>query len=164
MSDTSHHETDDQDGGQDGSNQDSSNQGGSGSDSGSGDSGGDSGSDKGKNWLEWTVTIAGALLVLFVLGFLTYQWVTDDGQPAELSISLGAPAQDGGTVEIPVEVKNDGQKVAEAAVVEVCAGPEACAQLTFDYVPFQSTVTGSVGLEAPLAAPLTTRMVSYRNP
>ncbi len=54
--------------------------------------------------------------------------------------------------------------MAEAVVVEVCAGPDACAQVTFEYVPYQSKTTGTVGLEAPLRAPLTTRVVSYVDP
>lgn len=126
--------------------------------------GSDSGADKGKNWLEWTITIAGAALVLFVVGFLIYEWATTTGESADLQVSLGTPTVSDATVEIPVEVKNEGDRVAEAAVVEVCAGPESCAQITFDYVPFKSAVSGTVGLEAPLQAAPTTRVVSFRDP
>ncbi len=66
-------------------------------------------------------------------------------------------------VMVPVEVRNQGDRVAVGAQVEVCAGT-ACSQLTFDYVPFGSTVSGTAGLEAPLAAPPTARVVSYRDP
>ena len=132
----------------------------SGSDGGNSDREG----GKGKNWLEWTVTLAGAILVLLVLGFLAYEWASSTGQPAELTVALGAPSVEGAAVEIPVTVRNEGAKVAEAAVVEVCAGPGSCAQLTFDYVPFKSEVSGEVGLEAPLTEPLSSRVVSYRNP
>ena len=117
-----------------------------------------------KNALEWAVTGAGALIVLFVLGFFVYELVAGASGPAELVVRLGEPALDGATVEVPVEVRNTGERVAEAAVVEVCAGPEACAEITFDYVPYQSKLTGVVGLEAPLPGPLTTRVVSYRDP
>lgn len=117
-----------------------------------------------KNALEWSVTAVGALIVLFVVGFFVYELVAGASGPADLSVRLGEPAVDSLTVEVPVEVENTGQKVAENVVVEVCAGPEACAEITFDYVPYQSAATGMVGLSAPLAAPLTTRVVSYRDP
>jgi len=125
-------------------------------------SAGDSSQDK--NVLEWTVTAAGALIVLFVVGFFVYELVAGASGPADLVVTLGNAKVDSLTVEVPVEVTNEGQKVAEHAVVEVCAGPGACAQISFDYVPYQSTVTGVVGLEAPLAAPLTARVASYVDP
>ncbi|MGB3542467.1 hypothetical protein [Rubrivirga sp.] len=124
----------------------------------------ESGSDEGKNWLEWTITAVGAAVVLFVIGFLGYEWYTATDQPAELVVELGEITRDGDVVEVPVTVTNEGYKVAEAAVIEVCAGSDTCAQLTFAYVPFDSEVTGRVGLGAPLDAPLTSRVVSFRNP
>lgn len=148
------------------SNADDSQNGGSQDDGGSNDSNGEqSGSEsKDKNALEWVVTGLGAAIVLFVLGYLSYQFLAGSNTPADLVIELGTPEVQGTTAEIPVTVRNRGSRVAEAAVVEVCAGPESCAQLTFDYVPFESELTGTVGLEAPLTAPLTTRVVSYRDP
>lgn len=118
----------------------------------------------GKNALEWAVTGAGALIVLFVVGFFVYELVAGASGPADLSVTLGETLSDSLTVEVPVEVRNDGQRVAENVVAEVCAGPGACAEVMFDYVPYQSKATGTVGLAAPLAAPLTARVVSYRDP
>ena len=118
----------------------------------------------GKNALEWAVTGAGALIVLFVVGFFVYELVAGASGPADLTVTLGETTTDSLTVEVPVSVSNDGQRVAENVVVEVCAGPEACAEVTFDYVPYQSKATGMVGLAAPLGAPLTTRVVSFRDP
>lgn len=146
----------------DSTNDDGSGNGGSGNSSGSGGSG--PGSDKGKNWLEWTITALGGALVVFVLGFLAYEWATATGTPADLRVRLGELRQDSSFVEIPVTVENMGEKVAEGAVIEVCAGPDACSEVTFNYIPFKSTVTGSVGFRAPLRAGPTTRVVSYRNP
>ena len=122
------------------------------------------GSPPQRNALEWTLTILGAALVLGISGYLVYEWVAGATGPAELVITTGTPEIRGGTAEIPVEIRNDGARVAEAAVVEVCAGPNACSEIHFDYVPFGSTVEGTVGLEAPLAAPVTSRMVSFRKP
>lgn len=117
-----------------------------------------------KNALEWTVTVAGALIVLFVLGFFVYELVAGASGPARLVVSLGEPAVEGAASNVPVEIRNEGERVAELAVVEVCAGPENCAEITFDYVPYQSKLTGTVGLEAPLGAAPTSRVVSYRDP
>lgn len=133
-------------------------------DAGGEDAGGKDTADQRKNALEWAMTALGAAITLFVLGFLTYHLLNGGGKPADLAVTLGQPQRRGSTVEVPVEVKNRGGRVVEATVVEVCAGPEACAQVTFPYLPFESTVSGVVGLEAPLTAPLTTRVVSYRNP
>ncbi|WP_412061023.1 hypothetical protein [Rubrivirga sp. IMCC45206] len=117
-----------------------------------------------KNALEWAVTGVGAVIVLFVVGFFVYELVAGASGPADLSVTLGEPAADSLTVEVPVEVENAGQEVAENVVVRVCAGPESCAEVMFDYVPYQSSAAGTVGLEAPLAAPPTGRVVSYRDP
>ena len=136
------------------------------------DSSGDSPSDESpsngstpkRNALEWTLTTLGAVLVVGILGYLVYEWVAGATGPAELVITTGPPEIRHGTAEIPVEVRNEGARVAEAAVVEVCAGPDSCSEIHFDYVPFGSKVEGTVGLEAPLAGPVTTRMVSFRKP
>lgn len=126
-------------------------------------SGGSQGSED-KNLLEWGVTIAGAVVVLCVVGFFVYETVGGSSGPADLRVTTGAPQTATDVASIPIEIENMGARVAEAAVVEVCSGPSACAQITFDYVPYKSKMTGMVGLEAPLQAPLSTRIVSYRDP
>ena len=115
-----------------------------------------------RNALEWTVSGIGLLVVLTVVGFLLYQLVVGSDEPADLHVRLGEPESRRGTVMIPVTVENKGDQVAEGAVIEVCAGPEACADLSFLYVPQGSTRTGTVGLRTPLAGPLETRVVAYR--
>lgn len=117
-----------------------------------------------KNALEWSVTIAGGLIVGFVIAFFVYEWAAGATGPADLTVTLGAPVTDSLTVEVPVEVRNEGQRVAELVLVEVCAGDASCAEITFEYVPYQSRTSGVVGLEAPLRAPLTSRVVSYVDP
>ena len=144
---------------------DSSSSGDASSSSGSG--GEDNSSSDGtteRNWLDWVLVAAGAAIVLGVVGFLVYQIVTLPDEPASLEVTLDAPDVSGGTAMIPVTVKNVGSKVAEAAVIEVCAGPDSCAEVSFTYVPQGSTREGEVGLSAPLAGPLETRVVSFRTP
>lgn len=126
----------------------------------------DSASDeepKDKNALEWSVTIAGGLIVASVIAFFVYELIAGASGPVDLEVTLGTPSVEGAVAFVPIEVVNDGQRVAELAVVEVCAG-EACSDISFDYIPYKSKVTGTVGLEAPLRAPLTSRIVSFRDP
>ena len=122
----------------------------------------DDGERQDKNAIEWAVSGIGLAIVLLVVGFLVYQVVAGSDEPAELVITLESPETRQGTVMVPLTVENVGDRVAEAAVVEVCAGPESCAQVTFRYVPQGSKRNGTVGLAGPLAAPLETRVVSYR--
>ena len=115
-----------------------------------------------RNALEWAVSAAGLVIVLGVVGFLAYHAIAGSDEPAELVVTLEAPRPQRGTVLVPLTVENRGDRVAEAALIEVCAGPASCAEITFRYVPQGSTRTGMVGLAEPLAAPLETRVVSYR--
>ena len=103
----------------------------------------------------------GVAIALGVIGTLAVQWIAGSDRPADLVVELGAPAERRGQVRIPVEVFNAGDRVAEGAVVEVCAG-DACSEITFRYVPKGSTRTGEVGFAAPLGGPAETRVVSYR--
>lgn len=133
-----------------------------GSDGGHSEGGGNG--EESKNALEWGVTIAGVLIVLSVTGFLVYELFAGASGPPQLQITLGEPKAVEARVEVPVEVQNKGARVAEVAVIEVCAGPDDCAEVTFDYVPYESTVTGTVGFKAPLKGPLSSRVVSFRDP
>ncbi|MDX1420798.1 MAG: hypothetical protein R3181_12580 [Rubricoccaceae bacterium] len=133
-------------------------------DQSSDETGGDGSESEEKNWLEWVVTVGGAAIVLFVVGYFVYELIGGASGPADLRVSLGEPKTTATSIEVPVEIVNRGARVAEAAVVEVCAGEEQCAQITFDYVPYRSKVTGSVGFEPPLQGAFSTRVVSYRDP
>ena len=129
----------------------------------------DAGGDRarGKNALEWSVVALGAAVVLFTFGYLTYKIFGGADDPPDLYVELGEPRQRGGAdttralVLVPVTVSNRGGLVAQGATVEVCAGPE-CAQLDFPFVPHGSRRKGQLGFRAPLAGPLSARVVSYR--
>lgn len=115
-----------------------------------------------RNALEWATFAVGVAITVGVIGFLVYQMVAGSDEPADLVIELGAPEIRRGTALVPVTVRNEGDRVAEGATIEVCAGPDDCAELSFAYVPQSSKRTGEVGFSAPLAGPLVTRVVSYR--
>lgn len=120
--------------------------------------------NQGNNALEWVVALLGGLIVVGTLGYLTYKVFGEAGDPPALQISLEDQKEHGDQVLIPVTVENVGGRVATDAIVEVCAGPNACAQLTFNYVPHASKRKGMVGFSKPLSGSLTTRVVSYREP
>ena len=117
---------------------------------------------EGKNALEWTVVVIGAIIVLFTFGYLTYKIFGGADDPPDLRITLGTPETRGDQVLVPIEVTNEGGLVAQKATIEVCAGATECAQLDFPFVPHQSVLTGQVGFNAPLAGQLQSRVLSYR--
>lgn len=131
------------------------------------DASGDGGADQTSrtNVFEWTVFALGVAITLGVIGYLGVQIAVGSDEPAALQVTLQAqPAGvPGTTVLIPVEVENTGDRVAEEAVIEVCAGPDSCGTVSFAYIPKGSKRNGMVGLHAPLAAPVDSRVVSYRS-
>ena len=115
-----------------------------------------------RNALEWVTFAVGVALTLSVIGFLVYQMAVGSDEPPDLVIELGAVDVRRSTALVPVTVRNEGDRVAEGATVEVCAGPDDCAELSFPYVPQGSTRTGELGFGLPLGGALQARVVSYR--
>ena len=114
------------------------------------------------NVLEWAVFALGVAITLATVGYLVFQLVTGTDRPADLRVTLQETRQQNGTVLVPVEVENRGDRVAEVAVIEVCAGEDSCGEVSFAFIPKGSTRSGMVGLRAPLREPLSSRVVSYR--
>lgn len=134
-------------------------------DQGSGNGQGSSGQgDANANWLEWTMTALGGLIVLSSLSYLVYALLAGAGGAPTIRVSLGAPQPDSTIVLVPLEVRNDGGTVAANVVTEVCAGSDNCGQITFLYVPHEAVRQGNVGLSAPLDTALTARVVSFSTP
>ena len=123
------------------------------------DSGGDS---EGKNVVEWGMVLLGGAIVLFTFGYLIFKIIGGADKPPDLRVTLGAPETQGDLVLVPVEVTNEGGSVAQKATIEVCAGDAECAQLDFPFVPHQAVRKGQLGFSAPLAGPLRSRVMSYR--
>ena len=121
-----------------------------------------SGDGEGKNAVEWGMVILGGAIVLFTFGYLIVKIIGGADQPPDLRITLGTPETQGDLVLVPVEVKNEGGSVAQKATIEVCAGEAECAQLDFPFVPHKAVRKGQLGFSAPLAGPLRSRVMSYR--
>lgn len=118
----------------------------------------------GKNLLEWGVVVVGVVITLGLIGFLVAQLVTDGGEPPALRVALGTPHADSSTVLVPIEVTNEGGLVASEVEVEVCGTGDACATVSFLYVPRRSSRKGQVGFLAPVPDSLEARIVSYVEP
>lgn len=137
---------------------------GSGNGQGSSGQGSSGPGDANANWLEWTMTVLGGLIVLSSLSYLVYALLAGAGGAPAIRVSLGAPQPDSTIVLVPLEVRNDGGTVAANVVTEVCAGSDNCGQITFLYVPHEAVRQGRVGLSAPLDTALTARVVSFSTP
>lgn len=116
------------------------------------------------NALEKAVAALGALVLVAVLALLVRDLAQGADAPPDLRVALGAPETRGGALHVPVTVENVGGQTAEEVTVEVCAGPETCADLTFPFLPRGSSRQGRVGFRAPLEGPLEAHVSSYRMP
>lgn len=120
-----------------------------------------------KNWLEWTVFAGGLALLLAVVGFLVVEAIAAEGRPATLSVELGEPTRrdtEPAQVVVPVTVRNDGDRAAEAVLVEVERGDER-GQVEIHDVPRMSSRTGSVAFPpSARSGELRARIVGYTEP
>jgi uncharacterized protein (TIGR02588 family) len=124
-----------------------------------------------KNWLEWTVFAGGLALLLAVVGFLVAETIAADGRPATLSVELGEPTRrdaEPAHVIVSVTVRNDGDRAAEAVLVEVERGAGEAAvrgQVEIHDVPRMSSRTGVVAFpEGAGPGELRARIVGYSEP
>lgn len=121
-----------------------------------------------KNWLEWLVTIISTVLVLFTLGFLVYQLITEEKTPPNIQITLGEITKKDHAFAVPVQAKNTGTQTAENVVIEIVFSQTSTvekAQLTFQYLPGKSTATGWASFSTrPKKTNLKARVTAYGIP
>lgn len=141
MSDESH-ESDQRDDSETG--EENSDQGGSGEGS-SGD--GDRKNPK-KNPIEWAAVIAGALLLIVLVGYLVFRTATQQESRPSMTVWVEEGRRQGDDVEFIIHVRNDG-KAAERVRVEVCDRLEQCRDFEFRYVPSGATRNATVVLSSP---------------
>lgn len=121
-----------------------------------------------KNWLEWAVTIISGVLVVFTLGFLTYQIIYEEKTPPDIKVTLGQVLQKDGGYAIPVSAYNKGTETAENVVIEVVFtkdGQDEISQITFQYLPRKSAVKGWVTFsKEPHPDNFKSRIIGYNVP
>ncbi|HUF62916.1 MAG TPA: hypothetical protein VMN36_12635 [Verrucomicrobiales bacterium] len=105
----------------------------------------------GKNPLEWIVFAVSCLLLLATLGVLTVEAATWRGSPAKLTTKLGIPDIKDGILLLPVEVSNDGDRVAAEVQIEIVrrsGESEQRALFTVDFVPRHGIRRGRISFPA----------------
>lgn len=122
-----------------------------------------------KNWLEWTVFSLSMLLVVGILGYLSYDAITTADAAAELVLETGAPISQTGGYAVPVTVTNNGDQTAEGVTIAVSLLRNGSdieqGEFQAAYVPRHSSVEGWVIFHTdPATAHLEARILGYQQP
>ena len=104
---------------------------------------------RGAHWIEWLTGGICTLLVAAMIGWISYRAVTSSGGTPQLSVKVGSqqPVPSGGYA-VSFTVENQGKRTAASVPVkgEVVDGDRVIEtqEITFDYVPAQSSATGTL--------------------
>lgn len=119
--------------------------------------------------LERGVAVVGALLVTASLGFLLYEGWFGDHTPPDLRVTVDAISRNSDGYLVRFTAANSGGETAAAVrvvgtLLPVQGQPQQ-AEVTLDYVPGASTVTGGLFFtDDPTAGTLELRATGYQNP
>lgn len=123
-----------------------------------------------KNWFEWTVFAASALLVAATVAYLSYDAATiGDGSPL-VSVTTGLATPAPGGFVLPLTVRNDGDRAADEVRVEVevehAAGGTERAEVVVPLLPRGGRGDAHVVFRADprTARAVTARATGYREP
>jgi uncharacterized protein (TIGR02588 family) len=119
-------------------------------------------------WSEWAVAVLGAVLVLGVVGYMTWLALTEHGAPPDISLRIASvrPASGGYLAEI-VAVNRGGTTVADVKVEAVMthAGAAESREVDFDFLPMHSERSAGIVFERdPGKFPVALRVLSHREP
>lgn len=122
-----------------------------------------------KNILEWVVFAVSLILVMGVIGYLSYDAATLGNNQPDIQVSLGASEQRTQGFVIPVTIRNTGDETAEGVRVEVqlkLNGADAeTGELEFPFVPRGGQREGYVAFNRdPNTGRLETRILGYEKP
>jgi uncharacterized protein (TIGR02588 family) len=122
-----------------------------------------------KNFLEWSVFAASALLVAATIGYLAWSAVTHDSGEPDLRVTTGRVLARGGVYVVPIVVRNLGNETAEQVRVEVTLRRGETeverAQLDLMFVPRSSKRDGWVTfMKDPRGLTIDARAVGYERP
>ena len=118
-----------------------------------------------RNALEQSVFAAGLLVVSAFVCYLAYAAIHGDDRPPRLTVVLGQPYDQEGSIVVPLSVTNAGDVTAKLVVVQVQRGSES-AEATIEFVPRGSTRGAWVTFEGTTAGtdPLRARVTGYEQP
>lgn len=121
------------------------------------------------HWVEWVTGFASCVLVLFMVGLIFWEAVTDSHQPPALTVVITSrsPVTDG--YRVTFDIANSSAATAAAVVVrgEIVDRDEVMETIdvSFDYVPAESKSSGAIVFSRdPADRSLRVRAVSYTEP
>lgn len=122
-----------------------------------------------KNFLEWIVFAVSLILVMGVIGYLSYDAATLGNSPPDIQVRLGASETRTQRFVIPVIVVNTGDETAEGVRVEVELKRDGAdtetGELEFPFVPRGGQREGFVAFNHdPNTGRLETRVLGYEKP
>ena len=108
-----------------------------------------------RNWLEWTVLALSLILIAGVVGTLAREAIGGSGRPPAVDVRVGAPtAADGGRWQVPVVLRNTGDRSARNVTVELVvrrgAPDEARATVLVSFLPAHSVREGTAAFGGPV--------------
>jgi uncharacterized protein (TIGR02588 family) len=125
----------------------------------------------GRSVAEWTTFVLGAVLILALVGLVTYLYVSGDNRPpvVEATPLDRAVRHEEGAYYLPIEVTNREGRTVEDVVIqaELSSGEGApeVSEFTIDFLASGETVEGTVVFSTdPSAEELTVRVASFRSP
>jgi uncharacterized protein (TIGR02588 family) len=121
-----------------------------------------------KNLLEWTVFAASLVLVLTVIGYLTYEAVTTGDNPPRIIVSSGKAHEWNGLYRVPIAAQNLGDQTAEGVMIEVTlegGGETETGEVAFAFLPRRSRREGWASFTRnPKTGKITARVRGYESP
>lgn len=123
-----------------------------------------------KNALEWAVFYAGLVIVVGLLGYLTYLSIAFESSPPDIAVSYRHEPSTHAPFRFHIALRNKGNETAEEVQIELVAmkngEPAENAILNIPFLPRQSEREGWVILtqDPALADSLHVRVISYKKP
>ena len=123
----------------------------------------------GQSAAEWITLTLGAVLILVLVGLVTYLYVSGDNRPPVIEATPFAREirHEEGAYYLPIEVTNQGGRTAEDVVIQTDLstgeGASEVAEFTIDFLSGGETVEGTVVFVSdPSAGELTVGVASFR--
>ena len=121
------------------------------------------------HWIEWATGVISLLLVLAVIGWIAFRAITTEPSPPRLEVHPLLSETVSEDHRINFTVRNEAPKTAAAVTIRAVLTRNLVTleevDVTFDYVPGESEVKGTVIFQTdPTDASLRIGAVSYREP
>lgn len=117
------------------------------------------------SFFEWTVAAVGLILVLFTLGFVTYEAFYSKDTPPNLVVKSTSTKKLTEGYLIEFTVKNTGERTAANVIIEGKLSNGETKTITMDYVAAKSEQSGGLFFKAdPRANNLEINTIGYVNP